>query len=201
MTHARVVGPYAHDVRTWSWTVIQCCWGAWALLWLVMSFSAKRTVERPGGMWSWPAGLAAVAIYLTFRAAAGRSWDHQLGSTPPSIQVLAVVVVVAGLAFCAWARLGLGGNWSGSVVLKERHELIQTGPYGLARHPIYTGMLAMVVGSVLDFPAAVSYVGLVAIVVLFFFKSRREERLMLQHFPDEYAAYRSRVKALIPFVL
>jgi protein-S-isoprenylcysteine O-methyltransferase Ste14 len=41
----------------------------------------------------------------------------------------------------------------------------------------------------------------VAVVVVFFFKSRGEERLMIEHFPDQYPAYRARVKALIPFVL
>jgi protein-S-isoprenylcysteine O-methyltransferase Ste14 len=62
-------------------------------------------------------------------------------------------------------------------------------------------MLVMVLGSVLDYPAVISYATFVLIVVVFFFKSRREERLMIEHFPDQYPAYRSRVKSLIPFVL
>jgi protein-S-isoprenylcysteine O-methyltransferase Ste14 len=194
-------GPYARVVGHWSWRVIECCWGAWLALWLVMALSAKRTVERSGGVWGWSAGVTVAIVYVAFRVAAGKSWNHQLFSTPPAVQTLAVVLVVAGLAFCGWARLTLGGNWSGAVTFKEDHELIQRGPYALARHPIYTGMLTMVLGSVIDYPAIVGYVGLAVIVVVFFFKSRREEQLMVEHFPDQYPAYRARVKALVPFVL
>lgn len=181
--------------------MIECCWGAWALLWLVMAFSAKRTVQRSGGVWSWSAALATGAIYLVLRGSSGTAWDHQLAITPRAVQVLAVALVLSGLAFCAWARLTLGGNWSGAVVLKEHHELVQSGPYALARHPIYTGMLTMVLGTVLDYPAVVGYVSFAVIAVVFFFKARREERLMVEHFPDQYPAYRSRVKALIPYLL
>ncbi len=39
-----------------------------------------------------------------------------------------------------WARVTLGGNWSRSVTIKQGHELITVGPYGLVRHPIYTGL-------------------------------------------------------------
>jgi protein-S-isoprenylcysteine O-methyltransferase Ste14 len=188
-------------VHRWSWTVIQLCWGAWAVLWLVMAFSAKRTVERTAGAWSCSAGIATGSAFLLLRVSSGRSWNHQFAATPTAVQVVAVGLVGLGLGFCAWARLALGGNWSGAVALKEHHELIQSGPYALVRHPIYTGMLAMVLGTVVDYPAVYSYVILVVIVVVFFFKSRREERLMIEHFPDQYPAYRSRVKALIPFVL
>jgi protein-S-isoprenylcysteine O-methyltransferase Ste14 len=188
-------------VQQWSWTVIECCWGGWALLWLVMAFSAKRTVERSGGVWNYSAGIAAAAVYLLVRGASGTSWSRQLASAPQALQIAAVAMVVSGLGFCAWARFTLGGNWSGAVVLKEDHELVQSGPYALVRHPIYTGMLVMVLGSVLDYPAVISYATFVLIVVVFFFKSRREERLMIEHFPDQYPAYRSRVKSLIPFVL
>ena len=50
----------------WSWTVIECCWGAWALLWVVMAFSAKRTVDRPRGAWGLTTGIAAGTWLLIF---------------------------------------------------------------------------------------------------------------------------------------
>jgi protein-S-isoprenylcysteine O-methyltransferase Ste14 len=166
-----------------------------------MAFSAKRTVERTNSAWRYSEGVAAAAIYLVLRSSSGRSWNHLIATTPTAVQIAAVGLVGIGLAFCAWARVTLGGNWSGAVVFKENHELIQSGPYALVRHPIYTGMLVMVLGTVVDYPAVLSYVLFVAVVVVFFFKSRSEERLMIEHFPDQYPAYRARVKALIPFVL
>ena len=54
---------------------------------------------------------------------------------------LGLLMVVAGLAFAVWARVHLGRNWSGTVTVKENHELIRSGPYAIVRHPIYTGLL------------------------------------------------------------
>ena len=164
-----------------------------------MAFSAKRTVERTNSAWRYSEGVAAAAIYLVLRSSSGRSWNHLIATTPTAVQIAAVGLVGIGLAFCAWARVTLGGNWSGMA--PANRGLVVAGPYKLVRHPIYTGMLVMVLGTVVDYPAVLSYVLFVAVVVVFFFKSRSEERLMIEHFPDQYPAYRARVKALIPFVL
>ena len=58
-------------------------------------------------------------------------------------------VTVIGLAFTCWARVVLGQNWSGTVQLKQDHELIVRGPYSFVRHPIYTGVLVAFFGTVL----------------------------------------------------
>ena len=194
-------GPYARGVQRWSWTVIECSWGAWAILWAAMAFSAKRTVERPSGAWVRTTGLSVGVVYLVLRAIAGPSWHRQLAATPRAVQVLAVALVIVGLGFCAWARVTLGGNWSGAVAFKLDHELIQSGPYGLVRHPIYTGLLTMVLGTALDYLSIFSFASLGLLTAVFLIKSRVEERLMVEHFPDAYPSYRARVKALIPFVV
>ena len=56
-------------------------------------------------------------------------------------------MVAAGLAFAVWARVYLGRNWSGTVTVKQDHELIRSGPYGFVRHPIYTGLLLAMLGT------------------------------------------------------
>jgi len=95
----------------------------------------------------------------------------------------------------------MGRNWSGTVSFKQDHELIEHGPYRFVRHPIYTGMLLMVLGT------AVSSGRLSALLALVFFsfgiwkKLRREETLLTKYFPDAYPRYMSHTKALIPFVL
>jgi hypothetical protein len=54
-----------------------------------------------------------------------------------------------GLSFTSWARVHLGRNWSGTVTLKDDHALIRTGPYRRVRHPIYSGALLALAGTVL----------------------------------------------------
>jgi protein-S-isoprenylcysteine O-methyltransferase Ste14 len=64
-----------------------------------------------------------------------------------SIVRIGVLLTAAGLGFAIWARVHLGGNWSAEVTVKHDHELIGSGPYALARHPIYTGLLLAFVGT------------------------------------------------------
>jgi protein-S-isoprenylcysteine O-methyltransferase Ste14 len=107
----------------------------------------------------------------------------------------------AGLAFALWARATLGRNWSGVVTLKEGHELVERGPYRFVRHPIYTGMLVMLFATALVQSHVGGFVGVLLMLASFWIKLEREETLMLQQFPERYAAYRQRVKCIIPFVL
>ena len=110
-------------------------------------------------------------------------------------------VCVVGLLMTLWARCTLGGNWNSAVTFKQGHELIRTGPYRLVRHPIYTGLLVMALGTALDFGQLRCWLALPLIAAAFWIKLKREEKLLLRHFPDEYPAYQEQVKALVPFVI
>jgi protein-S-isoprenylcysteine O-methyltransferase Ste14 len=112
-----------------------------------------------------------------------------------------VGLTIAGCLFAIWARITLGANWSGRATVKAGHELITAGPYALARHPIYTGLLTACIGTAIGYGERRCLVGLLLIVLGFVIKMGQEERLMLETFPDAYAAYRRRVKALVPGVL
>jgi len=114
---------------------------------------------------------------------------------------LCAILCIAGLAFCCWARLTIGRNWSGIVTLKEGHELIIRGPYALVRHPIYTGLIAMFAGTALFSGYLGGIFGIVVVFVSFWIKLREEEKVMLKQFPVEYAAYQQRVNRIIPFVV
>jgi protein-S-isoprenylcysteine O-methyltransferase Ste14 len=61
------------------------------------------------------------------------------------MQWAGVVVCAAGAGVAIRARRILGRNWSGFVMIKQDHELIQRGPYRFVRHPIYTGIILEVV--------------------------------------------------------
>jgi protein-S-isoprenylcysteine O-methyltransferase Ste14 len=119
----------------------------------------------------------------------------------PAVFWTGAALTLAGLLFSVWARVYLGRNWSGTVTLKEDHELITGGPYGWVRHPIYTGLLLAVVGT-----AAVrgNLRGVAAIVLsaaALWRKLGLEESWMREQFGEQYRDYSRRVAALIPFVL
>ena len=102
---------------------------------------------------------------------------------------------------CLSARALLGRNWSGTVTLKENHELIVRGPYRLVRHPIYAGLMAMMIATALQQGHVAGLLGVVLVFVSFWIKSSYEEEVMLKQFPEQYADYRQRVKRIIPFLL
>jgi protein-S-isoprenylcysteine O-methyltransferase Ste14 len=182
------------------WLFIQFCWATWLVFWVAMSFSTKETVERGGPVTS---RLVAGALVLGLIAATRifPFLHFTLWHTPLALGVVTDCLVVSGLAFTTWARIALGRNWSREVTFKQSHELIETGPYALARHPIYTGLIAMVLGTVINYGRPVGFVAFVALCGGVFWKAREEERLMSRHFPDGYARYKARVHAIIPFVL
>jgi protein-S-isoprenylcysteine O-methyltransferase Ste14 len=95
----------------------------------------------------------------------------------------------------------LGGNWSGRVTFKENHELIQRGPYRFVRHPIYSGLLLMVLGTAVVLNRAGPFLGFVIYFAALGVKLRQEEALMTRHFPETYPPYKARTKALIPFII
>jgi len=111
------------------------------------------------------------------------------------------VVWVLGLGVAIWSRRTLAGNWSSDVTFKHGHELVERGPYRFARHPIYTGILLMCFGTALAIGQLHNWLGFLIQCAGFWIKLRQEESVMLKHFPDQYPAYRKRVRALVPFVI
>src|SRR6185312_13977721 len=107
----------------------------------------------------------------------------------------------AGIAIAIWARRILGTNWSALVTLKEGHTLIRRGPYAYVRHPIYSGILLAAAGTFLAvLPTLQGIISFCLLFVGFRLKSRLEERVLSQQFPDEYPQYFREVKALVPFI-
>jgi protein-S-isoprenylcysteine O-methyltransferase Ste14 len=114
------------------------------------------------------------------------------------IRITGLILTIAGCAFAIWARVILGSNWSGRVTVKAGHELIVKGPYALARHPIYTGMLLAMAGTALAIGQWRCILGLFVFLPALAIKMSQEEHLMMRIFPKAYPPYRHRVKALIP---
>ncbi len=184
-----------------TWLIIEYCWIAWVVFWAVMAFTTKRTIERSGVV-----GYRLVALILIAGwVSAGRllhiSSESQLWQTTLALGVVTDCIVVAGAAFTVWARITLGRNWSAEVTVKQDHELIESGPYALARHPIYTGLIFMGLGTAINYGRAIGFALLLSVCGAVWWKARQEERIMSRHFPDAYAEYKMRVRAIIPFLL
>ena len=97
--------------------------------------------------------------------------------------------MLAGTALAIWARLTLGRNWSAEVTFKEDHELIESGPYALVRHPIYSGLLLMALGTVIHDGRALGVGLFAALCAALWWKARQEEQIIGRHFPEAYRDY------------
>jgi protein-S-isoprenylcysteine O-methyltransferase Ste14 len=174
------------------------CWLIFLLYWGITARDVKRTKEVTAGLCCirWIVVLAA-AVMLRPKA-----WSGPAGPAPHSelAAVVSVVLTMIGLAVAIAARRRLAGNWSSGVVLKENHELITSGLYAYVRHPIYSGVLLMALGTALMTGMVSAIVFFLAVAAYIAYKASQEEQLLTKHFPDEYRAYKSRVKALIPYV-
>lgn len=167
-------------------------------------FSNKRTLKRQ------TAGsrfLYTVLFVLAFWLLFGGAFRHRLHPFElvvlphtPGLNIISLALTVAGLSLSIWARVVLGENWSGTVTFKENHELIQRGPYAFVRHPIYTALLFMFLGTALAVGTWAGLLGVPILFLSFWIKYRQEEALMIEHFGDQYLAYMKRVSAIIPFM-
>ncbi len=180
-------------------------WMVFGILWLLAAFTSKRTVQRQtDGSRLFQVGLALLGFTLVFNFYHWFVSGWLVARIIPQEMPYAIAgaaLVLAGMLFCVWARVILGTNWSGTVTIKEDHQLIQNGPYQIVRHPIYTGLLIALLGTAFVFGLARCFMGVLVVGLALWLKSQTEERFMLQQFGEQYAHYRKEVRALIPFVL
>jgi protein-S-isoprenylcysteine O-methyltransferase Ste14 len=112
-----------------------------------MAFTTKRTAERRR-RWTGPFALVVLAYFIVRMGLWHSTWANGvLWQRTLLTGLVADAIALAGLAIMLWARVTLGGNWSGAVVLKEQHELVTSGPYRFVRHPIYSGLFLLLLGS------------------------------------------------------
>ncbi len=109
------------------------------------------------------------------------------------------VLILAGLVVAVLGLTGLRENLTANPRPREDGRLIETGAYGLVRHPIYTGLVTGALGWSLVVASPATAALAILLGVFFDVKARREEAWLLAAYPG-YAAYRRRVRKLIPFV-
>jgi protein-S-isoprenylcysteine O-methyltransferase Ste14 len=183
--------------------IIRGCWLVFVAIWVLAAVSTKRTVYRETRAQRLRYWVLLVIAYVLLLYGRRLPYPLNLDIVPhvATTAWAAAVLCVIGLAFALWARVTLGRNWSGTVTLKEEHELVERGPYRFVRHPIYTGILTMFFATALARGHLSGLVGTLLMFASFWIKLRDEEKLMLQQFPERYADYRQRAKCIIPFVV
>ena len=182
--------------------VAQSAWLAWIISWFAAAGWSARTVKRPAVrrellyraltilgtilLWDWYAGAGQRRVGLLWRPGPALAWGE-------------AALVVAGLAFTWWARAHLGRLWSSTVTRKEHHHVIDSGPYGLVRHPIYTGVLLAVLATAALRGTAAAVAGTGVLIAAVYIKARVEEQFLREQLgAQEYDAYSRRVPMLVP---
>ncbi|HEY1923498.1 MAG TPA: isoprenylcysteine carboxylmethyltransferase family protein [Tepidisphaeraceae bacterium] len=187
------------EPRVVRW-IIYGLWIIWCVVWTIKAFGNKRNAYSQSWFSRFAYILAIVAFSFVLKY--GFSWRLRLYPYTIVTQIAGIVFCAAGVGVSIWARAILGSNWSGIVTLKENHELIRSGPYGFVRHPIYSGIILGVLGSIVALDPWVSGALIfVFVVVALKIKSLQEEKIMIANFPNDYPQYKRDVRSLIPFVL
>jgi protein-S-isoprenylcysteine O-methyltransferase Ste14 len=184
--------------------LIPALWLAWLIYWRISATAVKAVQRResPASRAAHivPLVIAGVLLYMRDIPGGGVLFERFLPRSYTTYWSGAALVAL-GLAFSVWARIHLGRNWSGTVTVKQEHELVRGGPYAYVRHPIYTGLLLALIGTAM---VRGEWRGVLAVLIAFaalWRKLRLEERWMIETFGDEYRRYRERTAALIPFLL
>ena len=186
----------------WDWVpglTVSVCWGLFVVTWLAGAFYNLRRApavrERSAAASPWLVGLAAVLVLNQFVPA---SLWRPITIDARWLTMPGVVLLVVSTAFTLWARAALGTMWTSAAVIKDDHVLRTSGPYGITRHPIYTGLLGMLAGTTLieGLGRWVALFGLGVLMVTL--KIRAEERLLGRALGPAHDQYRRRVPMLIP---
>ncbi len=114
--------------------------------------------------------------------------------------IVGLAIQVGSALFYFWCRGYLGRMWSGAIRIVDDHKLIECGPYRVLRHPMYTGMLGMCVGTAIVSGQYHALLGVALFAYAYARKIRIEERILTEEFGAVYDAYRRRTSALVPWV-
>lgn len=146
------------------------------------------------------AALLGLAIIPGFYVATG---IPEAADYPAHAWAVVLGALIFAMAMWVFRRTHkeLGRNWSISLEIRDKHELICRGPYAFVRHPMYTSFLLMGVGQAFLLSNWVAgLAGLAGFAVLFFLRVDKEERMMLEIFGPQYRAYMDRTKRIIPYL-
>jgi protein-S-isoprenylcysteine O-methyltransferase Ste14 len=170
---------------------------AWIIFWLYWWASA---VGMKAGIRGKRRLLLTGLAPVTVLTSVGIFRDGSQAVRSPVLGAIGAIVFASGITLAVWARVRLGRNWGMPMSRKADAELVTSGPYRVVRHPIYSGLLAGVLGIAL----VTNLIDLIIVAVLgayFCYSASVEEKNLTAAFPTAYPVYRTSTKMLVPFVL
>jgi len=189
-------------IVTWPTRLLSLIWLAWVVSWVVASFWSGRTKSFVPTRNSWvyrlPILIGAILLSPWTAGAVGASQLYNPGDIGT---YLLAVVVLFGISFTWWARIHLGRFWSNAITHKEDHRIVDTGPYGVVRHPIYTGLIIAILATGVAVATWTSLLGALFIAFGEWQKARMEEGFLSAELgQDAYGLYSRRVPMIVPFL-
>ena len=179
---------------------ISVLWVLWLVSWIVAARWADPAAKRPAAseqaLYRIATIVGALALSVGDHFDGGPLW--RLGDSAGAWILVALAAL--GLAFTWSARLYLGRLWSSSVTRKADHHVVDTGPYAIVRHPIYTGIIVALYATALLKASLLGIAGVLLMTYGFWVKAKLEERFLSEQLGAEaYGAYRRSVPMLVPF--
>ena len=172
-------------------------WLVWFVSWWSAAFWSDRAVKGAG------AGPQVTYNLLTMAGAillfAFKTTDSIM-RLPLALRWGTLGLAAAGFLFAWWARITLGRFWARNVSRKADHRVIDTGPYALVRHPIYTGIITATIATALLKASWIAWAGVAVMTAGWYVKARLEERFLHGELGEAYDAYKARVPMLVPFI-
>jgi protein-S-isoprenylcysteine O-methyltransferase Ste14 len=145
-------------------------------------------------------GLLFLGMFLVPIIYAATNWLDFANYTLPLWAGWLGVLLLAGAIFVFWrAHADLGLNWSPSLEIREKHELITRGIYSMIRHPMYASQWLWVIAQPLLLQNWIAgFLNLLLFIPFYFLRVKAEEQLMLEKFGNQYQDYMERVGAILP---
>ncbi len=179
---------------------IVAVWLAWLVTWVMAAGWSARTAshhdlgaESPSRVLTLAALVMLIASYYPVGLAV-------VWTSPPALRWVMFALVAAGLLFTWAARLHLGPLWSSTSAPTEDHRIVDTGPYGIVRHPVYAGLLLAVIATAIERGRIEAIAGALVLIAGVSLRAKLEERFLRRDLGDDaYTAYRRRVPMLAPF--
>ncbi len=194
-----VGGFVAHPAR--AGLLVVALLGIVAALVLRLDLQVFRKGKRPVGRQRWLlAGLMVVGLSLGWFLPYGDRRGLLIFAGADALRYLGLALYAGGNLLALVALRALGKQYSGYVTLQDNHELVQTGIYGVIRHPIYLRAILVMLGLPLVFRSWLALPALALGAVFAAARIRQEEKLLAEQFGAEFEVYRRRTWRLLPFV-
>jgi|SRR5579875_228703 len=184
----------------WAGNAITIAWVATALHFLISALRANRIKRREAIGARVVDRVLLLGGYVLLFAQVPLLVNQNLHFIAPgrTLEIAGVVLTYLGLGLTNWSRARLGRYWSGVVALKQEHRLIQSGPYRVVRHPLYSGIILAAIGMALSVTTWSSIGGVVLLTACFERRAHKEDALLAAEFGAEFEIYRQRTGRLVP---